>query len=106
MALACLSSKALVASTQTLGRTSNGTQQKVAMKSRSTYQVQIVVGEDEPQDNALKRFRREVMTAGKCDGSSLAPLSGRALPRCQRGGCHRWARTRAPPQCASVRSWS
>ena len=69
MALVCLSSKALVASTQALGRTSNGTQQKVAMKSRSTYQVQIVVGDDEPQDNAMKRFRREVMTAGKLPSS-------------------------------------
>lgn len=29
-------------------------------------QVQIVVGDDEPQDNALKRFRREVMSAGAC----------------------------------------
>lgn len=28
-------------------------------------QVMVVVGDDEPQDNALKRFRREVMTAGK-----------------------------------------
>ncbi len=35
------------------------------MKARNTYQVQVVVGEDEPQDNALKRFRREVMTAGE-----------------------------------------
>lgn len=28
-------------------------------------QVMVVVGDDEPQDNALKRFRREVMSAGK-----------------------------------------
>lgn len=30
----------------------------------NTLQVQVVVGDDEPQDNAMKRFRREVMSAG------------------------------------------
>lgn len=47
------------------------------MKARNTYQVQVVVGEDEPQDNALKRFRREVMTAGEQQG-----VQGRQLDRC------------------------
>ena len=62
VAATCLSSKAFVANSQRIAHSSNGS--KVAMKSRSTYQVQVVVGEDEPQDNALKRFRREVMSAG------------------------------------------
>ena len=62
----------------------NGTQAKLAMKSRSTWQVQIVVGEDEPQDNALKRFRREVMTTGgpACSGQACGgPLAGSLLVR-------------------------
>ncbi|EFN57431.1 hypothetical protein CHLNCDRAFT_142894 [Chlorella variabilis] len=59
------SSSSLVGSRALVKQASNGTAQKLAMKSRSTYQVQVVVGDDEPQDNALKRFRREVMSAGK-----------------------------------------
>eukprot|EP00887_Chlorella_sp_A99_P001576 scaffold8.g1576.t1 len=37
---------------------------RVAMKGRNSFQVEVVVGEDEPQDNAMKRFRREVIYAG------------------------------------------
>lgn len=66
------------------------------MKSRNTYQVQVVVGEDEPQDNALKRFRREVMSAGElqlamqalsCSSAAARPSS--PLRRCtnQYQGC-------------------
>lgn len=43
---------------------SNGTVQKLAMKSRHTFQVEVVVGNEEATDIAMKRFRREVMTAG------------------------------------------
>lgn len=32
--------------------------------AHQSYQVDIVVGPDEPQDSAMKRFRREVMSAG------------------------------------------
>ncbi|KAI3438570.1 hypothetical protein D9Q98_000997 [Chlorella vulgaris] len=58
-----LSFTSCVGGSKALG-VSNGTQHKLRQKARSTFQVQIVVGEDEPQDNAMKRFRREVMTAG------------------------------------------
>ncbi|KAI7842264.1 hypothetical protein COHA_003905 [Chlorella ohadii] len=47
---------------QRVAACSNG--QRTSMKAKSTYQVMVVVGDDEPQDNALKRFRREVMNAG------------------------------------------
>ncbi|GAB4813621.1 hypothetical protein N2152v2_000667 [Parachlorella kessleri] len=54
---------------------SNGTVQRLAMKSKKTYQVetpfhltgileQVVVGNEEATDIAMKRFRREVMAAG------------------------------------------
>ena len=42
---------------------SNGTASKLACKARLTFQVEVVVGNDEPQDAAMKRFRREVMAA-------------------------------------------
>lgn len=43
---------------------SNGNAQKTSMKKAHSLQVEIVVGQDEPQDVALKRFRREVMNVG------------------------------------------
>ncbi|KAL4445775.1 hypothetical protein ABPG77_008974 [Micractinium sp. CCAP 211/92] len=58
-----LSFRVGVAAGRALNVASNGSE-RTSMKARNTYQVQVVVGEDEPQDNALKRFRREVMTAG------------------------------------------
>ncbi|KAL4517237.1 hypothetical protein Ndes2437B_g06841 [Nannochloris sp. 'desiccata'] len=43
---------------------SNGNAQRLAMKAKHTFQVEVVVGSDEPQDMAMKRFRREVMSTG------------------------------------------
>ncbi|KAI8108632.1 hypothetical protein M9434_006655 [Picochlorum sp. BPE23] len=43
---------------------SNATERRLSMKGKQSYQVDIVVGPDEPQDSAMKRFRREVMSAG------------------------------------------
>ncbi|PRW59257.1 30S ribosomal S21 [Chlorella sorokiniana] len=62
LAAAVAPSTRLVAGQRLQAACSNG--QRTTMKSKSTYQVMVVVGDDEPQDNALKRFRREVMTAG------------------------------------------
>ncbi|KAK9812745.1 hypothetical protein WJX72_002953 [[Myrmecia] bisecta] len=43
---------------------SNGTASRVAMKGKNTYIVEVTVGEDEPADNAMKRFRRAVSSSG------------------------------------------
>ncbi|KAL6767229.1 PRPS21 [Auxenochlorella protothecoides x Auxenochlorella symbiontica] len=43
---------------------SSRSKETTVMKSRHTFQVEIVVGSEEPQDIALKRFKREVMNTG------------------------------------------
>lgn len=69
---------------------SNGSE-RVSMKARNTYQVQVVVAEDEPQDNALKRFRREVMTAGGWVGGWVGGcMACHAMPACVSGPVGRW----------------
>ncbi|CAK0786154.1 hypothetical protein CVIRNUC_009367 [Coccomyxa viridis] len=43
---------------------SNGTASKLYMKSSHAYHVEVLVGDDEPPENALKRFRWATKTSG------------------------------------------
>merc|ERR1712023_253930 len=42
----------------------NGTASQVAMKSKGTFILEVSVGQNEPSDSALRRFRRAVTTSG------------------------------------------
>uniref|UniRef100_A0A061R4Y4 Small subunit ribosomal protein S21 n=1 Tax=Tetraselmis sp. GSL018 TaxID=582737 RepID=A0A061R4Y4_9CHLO len=42
----------------------NNTSSRLSMKSKGTFNVEVVVGENEPADLALRRFRRAVNSAG------------------------------------------
>ncbi|KAJ1397037.1 Ribosomal protein S21 [Sesbania bispinosa] len=67
---------------------------------RSAYNVQVVVGEDEPEEKLLNRFRREVMRAGvihECKRRRYFENKQDEKKRKSREAAKRSSRRRRPP---------